>query len=132
MLITRRELLAGLAAASVTSPLSDLGFAQSNVSELRIDAARLQQSLEGLSVYGRPAGGTFADGVSRVAYSDADIAGRKYAMELMRAEGLDPRLDTAGNISGRRPGDDAPLPPNLFGTHIDSCANGGNVDGPQG
>jgi hypothetical protein len=74
VLMTRRELLAGLACASVTSALTDLGFAQS-ASELRIDAARLQQSLEGLSVYGRPAGGTFADGVTRVAYSDADIAG---------------------------------------------------------
>src|SRR6185437_11741092 len=87
MLITRRELLAGLTAASVTSAVTDLGFAQSDVSGLRIDAARLQQSLEGLSVYGRPAGGTFADGVSRVAYSDADIAGRTYAMKLMRAAG---------------------------------------------
>lgn len=50
MLITRRELLAGLAAASVTSAaLTDLGFAQSDVSELRIDASSPQQSLEGLS-----------------------------------------------------------------------------------
>ena len=80
MPLTRRELLAGLATASVTSALTDLGFAQSDASKLRIDATRLQQSLEGLSVYGRPAGGSFADGVSRVAYSDADIAGRKYAM----------------------------------------------------
>ena len=31
----------------------------------RIDAARLRQQLEALSVFGRPAGGTFADGVSR-------------------------------------------------------------------
>jgi hypothetical protein len=27
-----------------------------------------------------PAGGTFADGVSRTAYSDADVAGRRYVM----------------------------------------------------
>ena len=74
---------------------------QDVVSAVRIDAARLQQSLEALSVFGRPAGGTFADGVSRVAYSDADVAGRRYAMDLMRAAGLEPRIDAAGNIFGR-------------------------------
>jgi hypothetical protein len=40
VLITCRELLAGLAAVSVTSSTTDRGFAQSDVSELRIDAAR--------------------------------------------------------------------------------------------
>jgi hypothetical protein len=49
VLITRRELLAGLAAVPVISALTGLGFAQSDVSELRIDASRPQQSLEGLS-----------------------------------------------------------------------------------
>ena len=132
MLITRRELLAGMAAASVTSALTDRGFAQSDVSGLRIDAARLQQSLEGLSVYGRPAGGTFADGVSRVAYSDADIAGRMYAMEMMRAAGTEPRIDAAGNILGRREGSDHSLKPILFGSHIDSVPSGGNFDGDLG
>src|SRR5580765_6639522 len=131
MPITRRELLAGMAAASVTSALTDLGFAQSE-SGLRIDAARLQQSLEGLSVYGRPAGGTFADGVSRVAYSDADIAGRKFAMELMRAAGAEPRIDAAGNILSRREGSDRSFKPIIFGSHMDSVASGGNFDGDLG
>ena len=36
-------------------------------------------------MFGRPEGGTFADGVSRVAYSDADVGGRQYVMDLMRA-----------------------------------------------
>jgi N-carbamoyl-L-amino-acid hydrolase len=132
MPITRRELLAGLSAASVTSALTDLGFAQSDVSELRIDAVRLRQSLEGLSVYGRPAGGTFADGVSRVAYSDADIAGRQYAMELMRAAGTEPRIDAGGSILGRREGSERSLKPILFGSHIDSVPSGGNFDGDLG
>jgi N-carbamoyl-L-amino-acid hydrolase len=130
--INRREFLSGLAAVSATSGLADLSFAQSSVSDGRIDAARLQQSLEGLSVYGRPAGGTFADGVSRVAYSDADVAGRKYAMELMRAAGLEPRIDPAGNILGWRDGSDHSLKPILFGSHIDSVPSGGNFDGDLG
>jgi N-carbamoyl-L-amino-acid hydrolase len=99
---------------------------------VRIDSARLQQRLEGLSIFGRPAGGTFADGVSRVAYSDADVAGRKYAMDLMRAAGLEPRIDTAGNILGWREGSDRSLRPILFGSHIDSVPSGGNFDGDLG
>src|ERR1700683_13455 len=70
----------------------------------RVNAARLRQHLEALSVFGRPAGGTFADGVSRVAYSDADVAGRRYAMSLMETAGLKPRIDAAGNMVARRPG----------------------------
>ena len=83
-------------------------------------------------MFGRPAGGTFADGVSRVAYSEADVAGRKYVMDLMRAAGLEPRVDPAGNIFGRRPGREPSLPPILFGSHIDSVPSGGNFDGDLG
>lgn len=97
-----------------------------------INSARLREHLERLSVFGRPAGGTFADGVSRVAYSDADLAGRRYAMDLMATAGLEPRIDAAGNISAKRAGTDASLAPVLFGSHIDSVPNGGNFDGDLG
>ena len=83
-------------------------------------------------MFGRPAGGTFADGVSRVAYSDADVAGRRYVMDLMRAAGLEPRVDPAGNIFGRRAGSQSALPPILVGSHIDSVPSGGNFDGDLG
>lgn len=132
MSLTRRELLSALAVAGASSILPDWSLAQSPTSALRIDAARLQQSLEELSVYGRPAGGSFADGVSRVAYSDADVAGRKYATELMRAAGLQPRIDAAGNLLGWRDGSDRSLKPILFGSHIDSVPSGGNFDGDLG
>ena len=98
----------------------------------RIDALRLQATLELLSAFGRPAGGSFADGVSRVAYSDADVAGRAYAAALMRDAGLDPRIDTAGNITGRRAGSDRLLKPIVMGSHIDSVPSGGNFDGQLG
>jgi N-carbamoyl-L-amino-acid hydrolase len=98
----------------------------------RIDAARLRQELEALSVFGRPAGGTFADGVSRTAYSDADIAGRQYVTGLMREAGLEPRIDPAGNIFAIRAGQDASLRPILLGSHIDSVPQGGNFDGDLG
>ncbi len=97
-----------------------------------INAARLQGHIEGLSTFGRPPGGTFADGVTRVAYSDADVGGRRYVTDLMRTAGLTPRIDAAGNIIGRREGRDPARPPILFGSHIDSVPNGGNFDGPLG
>jgi len=97
-----------------------------------INAGRLRRSLEELSVFGRPAGGTFADGVSRVAFSDADVAGRRYVMGEMRKAQLDPRIDPAGNIFARRAGTENSLPPVLFGSHIDSVPQGGNFDGDVG
>ena len=130
-MLTRRELLCGLVAASAAASIPELSFAQANTAP-RINAARLQQNLEGLSVYGRSSRGTFADGVSRVAYSDADVAGRKYTMGLMRAAGLDPRIDTAGNILALRAGSSQSLKPILFGSHIDSVPSGGNFDGDLG
>jgi N-carbamoyl-L-amino-acid hydrolase len=96
------------------------------------DAARLRRRLEELSIFGRPSGGTFADGVSRLAYSDADVAGRALVMRWMREAGLDPHIDAAGNILGRRNGSDPKLEPVLFGSHIDSVPSGGNFDGDLG
>ena len=100
--------------------------------EPTVDAAALRQRIEALSVFGRKPGGTFADGVSRVAYTDADVAGRGYVMDLMRAAGLTPRIDPAGNIFALRPGSDRSLKPILFGSHIDSVPSGGNFDGDLG
>src|SRR5436190_22881127 len=112
--MNRRQFLGAMAVSAFASPASP-----------RINAARLRQHLEALSVFGRPSGGAFADGVSRVAYSDADIAGRRYVMSLMEAAGLKPRIDTAGNIFARRAGRDSTLAPVLFGSHIDSVPSGG-------
>jgi len=96
--------------------------------ELRADPQRMEQRILALSEFGaNPAGG-----VSRIAFSDADLAGREYIMDLMREAGLDVRVDTAGNIIGRREGSDDSLPPIMFGSHIDSVPGGGNYDGDVG
>lgn len=130
MALTRREFLAaGAVTAAAAWPRR---IANASAQALRIDAAMLRQRLEALSVHGRPAGGSFADGVSRVAYSDADVAGRQYVMGLMRGARLSPRIDAAGNIFARREGLEPALPPILFGSHIDSVPNGGNFDGDLG
>jgi N-carbamoyl-L-amino-acid hydrolase len=119
--------LAGAFAAVLSgAPLRTLG--RSRTTTPAIDAARLNRRLKELSAFGaNPQGG-----VSRVAYSDADRAGRDYVTNLMRSAGLDPRVDVAGNIWGRRPGTDASLKPVVFGSHIDSVPEGGNYDGTVG
>lgn len=71
-------------------------------------------------------------GVSRVAYSEADLAGRAYVMGLMKSAGLDVSIDAAGNIIGKRKGTDSTLPVIAFGSHIDSVPGGGNYDGDVG
>lgn len=128
---SRRAFLKTLGAAAIGPVI--LGrrvFAQHP--RAQVDATALRQRLDVLSTFGRPAGGTFADGVSRVAYSDADVGGRRYVIGLMRAAGLSPRIDPAGNIFGRRAGTESSLPPILFGSHIDSVPSGGNFDGDLG
>jgi N-carbamoyl-L-amino-acid hydrolase len=91
-------------------------------------ADRLQARITALSKFGaNPEGG-----VSRVAFSDADIAGRDYIRKLMQQAGLTVRLDTAANIIGRREGSDPKLPAIMIGSHIDSVPGGGNYDGDVG
>lgn len=95
------------------------------------DAARLRNRLERLSTHGRPAGGTFASGVSRVAYSVADLTARAWLIDEIKGADIVPRIDAAGNIFARF-GGQPNQPPILFGSHIDSVPNGGNFDGDLG
>lgn len=97
-------------------------------SSATLNGARLNAHLKALSAFGaNPQGG-----VSRVAYSDFDKAGRAYAMGLMRDAGLDVTVDFAGNILGRRAGTEPSLKPIMFGSHVDSVPDGGNYDGTVG
>jgi beta-ureidopropionase / N-carbamoyl-L-amino-acid hydrolase len=125
---SRRSFIAQLAMLTAAASLRVAAQPQSP----RTNAARLRSWIEELSIHGRPAGGTFTDGVSRTAYSDADVAGRQYVMGLMRAAGLDPKIDFAGNIFATRAGTDSRRKPILFGSHIDSVKSGGNFDGDLG
>jgi N-carbamoyl-L-amino-acid hydrolase len=94
---------------------------------LRVNGARLNGWLAKFDVVGRTPGG-----INRVAYSDEDLAGRAFTLDLFREAGLNPRIDTAGNIFGRLEGADRSLKPILIGSHVDSVTDGGNFDGPLG
>src|SRR5262245_10285783 len=94
----------------------------------RADAKRMEERIKELSAYGaNPEGG-----VSRVAFSEADVEGRKLIRSLMENAGLKVRVDAAGNIIGHREGRNLKLPVILFGSHIDSVPHGGNYDGDVG
>lgn len=95
---------------------------------LRANGERVVQHLMALSEFGKNPQG----GVSRVAYTDADRAGREYVMGLMRDAGLKVSIDTAGNLVGERAGTDIKLKPIVIGSHIDSVPEGGNYDGDVG
>jgi beta-ureidopropionase / N-carbamoyl-L-amino-acid hydrolase len=96
--------------------------------QIHVNGRRINDHLSALSQFGRNPQG----GVSRVAYSEADLKGREYAISLMKEAGLQVRIDAAGNIVGTRPGSDASLKPLLIGSHIDSVPEGGNYDGDVG
>ncbi|HXV86247.1 MAG TPA: Zn-dependent hydrolase [Gemmatimonadales bacterium] len=96
---------------------------------LRVNGARLNQTLDRLGQIGRNAA---TGGINRLAFSEADREARSYVADLMRAARLEVSIDAAANLIGRRPGRQASLPPLMFGSHIDSVPEGGNFDGPVG
>ena len=128
-MMDRRQFTGALAGAFAGAVLPRGPFVARQLPDAAgINAARLNAHLKELSAFGaNPQGG-----VSRVAYSDFDRAGRAYVMDLMRAAHLDVQIDFAGNIFGRRGGTDSTLKPIVFGSHIDSVPEGGNYDGDVG
>lgn len=116
---------------AIVTALASLHFLPARADEapaLRVETQRIVQRIGELAQFGaNPQGG-----VSRVAFSEADIAGRSYIMGLMREAGLEVRIDAAGNVIGRREGSDPDLPAIMTGSHIDSVPGGGNYDGDLG
>ncbi len=118
----RRSAILALAEAAM------LACAVADESLPRASAERLELRIAELGRFGaNPEGG-----VSRVAFGDADIAGREYVKSLMRGAGLEVHVDTAGNIIGRRAGSEPGLATIMTGSHIDSVPQGGNYDGDVG
>jgi N-carbamoyl-L-amino-acid hydrolase len=124
-----RAMLGSLGAAMVPAPLRHAAQAPEQAADPEINGPRLlEQLLQRMAEFGKNPEG----GVSRVAYSDADLKGREYVTGLMREARLDVSVDAASNIMGRRAGGEPALPALAFGSHIDSVPKGGNYDGPVG
>lgn len=73
-------------------------------------------------------------GRTRIALSDAEKAGRDRLVQWMRALDLDVRIDRIGNIFGtlRSPSDTGAQAPLMIGSHIDTVAHAGALDGCYG
>ena len=122
----RRE-FAAVVIGSVTGALAT-SRASAESAPLRVNGDRLNEHLTALSHFGKNPQG----GVSRVAYSQADIDARAAVAGWMREASLEVAIDRAGNLVGRRAGRDTGAKPIVFGSHIDSVPEGGNYDGDVG
>jgi N-carbamoyl-L-amino-acid hydrolase len=90
----------------------------------RINGARLMSDLRELAGIG-----AFQTGVDRVAFSEPDIAARRWLVEKLRHAGLDAAMDRVGNVLGRDP---AAAKTVLIGSHTDTVPKGGWLDGALG
>jgi N-carbamoyl-L-amino-acid hydrolase len=114
--------------SGASSVVTGIGAAAAVDRQLVVDGGRILERLHAMAKIGRSPQG----GINRIAYSSADVQGRAYVMELMRAAQLEISVDAAGNIVGRREGSNAKLPSLLTGSHIDSVPEGGIYDGTVG
>jgi len=96
--------------------------------ELRVNGARLRESLETMAKIG----GTPAGGVQRLALTDLDKQGRDQLVQWFKEIELDVTIDAMGNIFGRRAGKNDALAPVMSGSHADSQPKGGRFDGILG
>ena len=127
-MMNRREFSIAIASALGAGSLDLLRTVAERQPQPRVNGRRLAAHLTALGQFGKNPQG----GVTRLAYSEADRQARAYVMQLMRGAGLEPSIDAAGNILGRRAGREPRRPPLVFGSHIDSVPDGGNYDGNVG
>lgn len=99
-----------------------------DMSGLRVDGGRLQDSLEQMAKIGATPGG----GVQRLTVSDEDKQARDLFITWLEEIDLEVTIDEMGTIFGRRHGTDNELPPVISGSHIDSQPKGGRFDGILG
>lgn len=91
---------------------------------MQIDGKRFLADLHTLREFGAAG---FGKGVVRPAYSEADIAARRWLATRMEQAGLTPQMDAMGNLFGL-----ADEPSILLGSHSDSQPEGGWLDGALG
>ena len=92
-----------------------------------IQRERLANDFEAMSHCTAP-----GEGINRLAFTDADWAGRQYIIDRMIDAGLTVETDGFGNVIGYKIGKKPELPVVMVGSHTDSVPNGGNYDGVVG
>ena len=92
-----------------------------------IQRERLVKDFEAMAQLTAP-----GEGINRLAFTDADWAGRQYIIDCMTYAGLSVEIDDFGNVIGYKIGKKPDLPVVMVGSHTDSVPNGGNYDGVVG
>ncbi|MBO0689237.1 MAG: Zn-dependent hydrolase [Candidatus Dormibacteraeota bacterium] len=93
-----------------------------------IDAGRMLDDLDQLNRCGADPG----PGISRVAFSAADLEGRALVETWLRELGLAVSRDAAGNTVARAGGAEPELSAIALGSHTDTVPEGGRFDGALG
>ena len=93
-----------------------------------VDGGRLWKRLSELAEIGKREEG----GVARLSLTPEERAAKDLVASYMEEAGLAVREDAAGNLFGRREGEDPGAAAVLIGSHVDSVLNGGDFDGPLG
>ncbi|MCM3712723.1 Zn-dependent hydrolase [Alkalihalobacillus oceani] len=88
---------------------------------------RVVQTLEKISKIGAT-----ANGMERIAYSEAERQAKQFVREQCEQLGMTVREDEAGNLIARKEGIDPSLPAVAVGSHLDTVYNGGKYDGTLG
>ena len=99
-----------------------------SISTLRVNSDRMLDMFNKLALIGATGDG----GVSRVTFSGAHLAARKWFREQIESSGLDFSMDGAGNFSATLTCDCSNAQTLLLGSHLDSVPNGGRFDGALG
>lgn len=98
---------------------------------LQLDGSTLLLQLQQLGEIGLDQD---AGGRTRIALSDSEKVGRDQLVRWMQELDMEVHIDRIGNIIGllRASSDDGQQPPFMMGSHIDTVANAGALDGCYG
>jgi ureidoglycolate amidohydrolase len=95
---------------------------------IEIDSDRLTRWIDELAAFSEAP----APAVTRVLFSDVDLAARAWVIARCEEEGLVIRQDAVGNIFARWAGTHDDVPAVATGSHIDAIPNAGRYDGVVG
>jgi N-carbamoyl-L-amino-acid hydrolase len=94
---------------------------------LLVDAGRIAADIETLATItepGRP--------YTRRAFTPLFLEGRRFLEARFQRAGLETRIDSSGNLIGRRPGKEPGRGTLMLGSHSDTVPDGGRFDGIAG
>lgn len=88
----------------------------------------IEESINWISEFGKDPKG----GITRLLYTDSWLNAQNALKERFESYGIEAKFDEIGNLYGRVEGTDYPEETIATGSHIDTVANGGKLDGQLG